>query len=383
MNLGSTSFKFKLFGDGLSTLATGGVENIGRPESAYKLAIGESKSVGVWQCPTHDDAFAACLAALTDSGALESVEALDAVGYKAVHGGRLSGAMRVDDALMDEMERMCSFAPAHNPVYLRAMRGMAKRYPALRQVACFETAFHATMPLERAIYGVPYEWLERYGVRRYGFHGSSHSYIAMKMGELEPDAKRLISVHLGGSSSLCAILDGKSVASSMGATPQSGLFHNDRVGDLDVFCLPELVEKEGGLDAVMKKLGSASGFLGVSGVSNDMRDVERAAAEGNERAALAVRAFADNIAGYIGMFTAYLGGLDAIAFTGGIGQNDSALRESVCKRFGYLGLQLDAKKNDALREGLLSAEGSRLRVYALETNEELMVAKGVIACLGL
>lgn len=382
LNLGSTSFKFKLYdmGNEETLLATGGVESIGS-EGAYSIQAGESKQKSSCACATHLEALELCMDVLNKLGLSVNMETLDAVGYKAVHGGTISGSHIVDDVLIGEMERMCTLAPAHNPIYLAMMKSVRERYPALLQIACFETAFHATIPLERAIYGIPYEWMERYGMRRYGFHGSSHSYIAWKMNLESPKAKRLISVHLGGSSSLCAIKDGKSVAASMGATPQSGIFHNNRVGDLDVFCLPAMAEALGGLDAAMKALSSQSGFLGISGVSNDMRYVEQAAAEGNERAKLAIAAFADEIVGYIGMYTAYLGGLDAICFTGGIGLNDVQLRQMVVEKLGFVNAKLDAEKNVRGYQGKMSAEDSGVEIWTLETNEEIMVARGCMRIL--
>lgn len=383
LNLGSTSFKFKLFdfGAGEKVLATGEVESIGAPTGAYSVTVGEKSEKGACSCPVHGDAFALCVEKLIAGGALSSLDELDAVGYKAVHCGALKGAQLVTDELIARQEQFCSFAPAHNPVYIGMMKTVAERWPSLRQVAYFETSFHATIPEERVTYGVPYEWKERYAVRRYGFHGSSHSYIAMKMGELEPSARRVISIHLGGSSSVCAIRDGESVASSMGATPQSGLFHNNRVGDFDVFCLPALVEKLGSLDAVMKKLSKESGFLGISGVSNDLREVIAAAEAGNERAALAIRAFEDNIVGYIGMFTAYLGGLDAIVFTGGIGQHCFLVRDAVLARLGWLGVAADPAERERTADGRISAPESKVAVYVLKTNEELMVARKTVEFL--
>ena len=382
LNLGSTSFKFKLYRmDGEETaLASGGVESIGA-DGRYQVRAAGGTAEGRCVCQSHLDAMELCLEACARLGQPMEPETLDAVGYKAVHGGAISGAHRVDDALLAEMERMVSFAPAHNPVYLRMMRAMGERYPALKQIACFETAFHAGMPPERAVYGVPYEWVERYGVRRYGFHGSSHSYIAWKLASEAPGARRVISAHLGGSSSLCAILDGRSIACSMGATPQSGLFQNNRVGDLDAFVLPILSEKLGGTDAVMKALSTQGGFLGLSGVSNDLRLVEEAATQGNARAALAIRAFEDAIVGYIGMFAAYLGGLDALAFTGGIGMNDAMLRERIARRLGWLGVALDDRLNQPRYEGRISPEGNAVTVWSLETNEELMVARGCLRVL--
>ena len=382
MNLGSTSFKFKLYemGDGETCLASGGVESIGSTGSMSVTVNGE-KVKQTCACMDHPAALDLCMAVLRLKGLNVDMASLDAVGYKAVHGGRVSGARLVDEGLMTEMERMCLLAPAHNPVYLNMMRAMAAKYPDLTQIACFETAFHATIPLSRAVYGVPYEWVERYGIRRYGFHGSSHSYIAWKMAQVAPEAKRVISVHLGGSCSLCAIKDGKSVANSMGATPQSGVFHNNRVGDLDVFCLPALADELGGYDEVLKALSKQGGFLGLSGVSNDMRLIEEAADGGNDRAQLALDAFLDCVVGYIGMYTAFLGGVDAICFTGGIGTNDARFRKLAADRLTFLKAKTDDSLNVRGYEGRISTDDSGVSLWAFETNEELMVARGCVRVL--
>ena len=383
LNLGSTSFKFKLFdfGAGEKVLATGEFENIGSPIGAYSVTAGGKTVKGEATCKVHGDAFAICLDALKDAGVISSLDELDAVGYKAVHCGALKGAQLVNEELISKQEKFISFAPAHNPIYISMMKQVAERWPSLKQVAYFETSSHATIPEERVTYGVPHEWKEQYGIRRYGFHGSSHSYIAMKMHELEPEAHRVISIHLGGSSSICAIKDGESIASSMGATPQSGLFHNNRVGDFDVFCIPELVREFGSLDTVMKKLSKESGFLGLSGVSNDLRDVIDAGEKGDKTARLAVDAFCDNIVGYIGMFSAYLEGLDAIAFTGGIGQHSFKVRRAVLSRLGWLGVTTDPAEEERTEDGRISAEDSRVKVYVLKTNEELMVARKTVEFL--
>lgn len=383
LNLGSTSFKFKLFdfSQNEKVLATGEVESIGSPEGAWSITIADKTESGRDSFPLHGDAFALCLGKLTEYGALKDMASLDAVGYKAVHCGALKGAQLVSDHLIELQEHFCSFAPAHNPIYIAMMKQVKERYPSLPQVAYFETSFHATIPEERVTYGVPHEWKEKYGIRRYGFHGSSHSYIAYKMSELEPNANKIISVHLGGSSSICAIKNGESVASSMGATPQSGIFHNNRVGDFDVFCIPELVEQYGSLDAVMKELSKNGGFLGISGVSNDLREVIAAADEGNSRAKLAVDTFVDGIVGYIGMFTAYMGGVDAIAFTGGIGQYSHRVRTAVLERLGYMGVILDTEKRENSKDSMISTEDSKVKVYVLKTNEELMVARKTVEFL--
>lgn len=382
LNLGSTSYKFKLFEmeQEEALLATGGVENIGRAGS-YTISAGERKEAGSCACATHAAAFSLCVEKIRAMGVLTDMAVLDAVGYKAVHGGPISGSRFVDEALLAQMEKMSVLAPAHNPIYVNMMRDIQRQYPALCQIACFETAFHATMPPERQVYGVPYAWAEEEGLKRYGFHGSSHSYIAWKMQRELPGARRIISAHLGGSSSMCAILDGKSVYNTMGATPQSGLFHNDRVGDMDVFCLPALVEKLGGMDAAMAALSRESGLLGLSGVSNDLREVEHAAEEGNARAKLALDALADEVAGYTGMLTAYLGGLDAIVFTGGIGFRGAKFRAHIAERLGFCGAKLDRGLNQSGYEGRISTADSGVELWSLETNEELMVARGCMQLL--
>ena len=220
LNLGSTSYKFKLFDmdSGKQVLAWGEVENIGKSSSQYRIVLNGKEETGTSRCSDHGKAFSLCFSFLMEHHVLASLDEIDAIGYKAVHGGPISGTRLVDDAVLAIMEEYSSMAPAHNPVYIRMVRNLRERYPKLRQIVRFETSFHHTVPLYRAVYGVPYEWVEAHGIRKYGFHGSSHEYIAQRMNELEPASKRIISVHLGGSSSLCAINEGKSIATSMGAT---------------------------------------------------------------------------------------------------------------------------------------------------------------------
>ena len=262
------------------------------------------------------------------------------------------------------------------------MKDIRQRYPNLKQIARFETSFHGTIPDCRTTYGVPYQWRQELGIRKYGFHGSSHEYIAGKVQQLNPEAKKVISCHLGGSSSICAIEAGKSIATTMGATVQSGLFNNNRVGDFEAFCLPMLMEHyDGSLDKVLKVLASQSGLLGLSGVSNDLRLVLQAMDEGNAQARLAVETLVDNIVGYIGMYTAYLGGLDALVFTGGIGLHSDRIRQMVCSRLGYLGLYLDEEKNTAANTELISSARSSVEVYRLKTDEEIVVARNVYGML--
>ena len=382
MNLGTTSFKFKLYRCGAEeqeVLAEGELESVGAKESAWSASYPDGRRrEGKQPIADHGVAFAHFAQLLQEDGILSDLSDLDAVGYKAVHGGNLSGTLPVDDVLMEEMERMVPLAPAHNPIYLTAMKTIRDRFPQLKQIARFETSFHGTIPDCRTTYGVPYEWRKELGIRKYGFHGSSHQYIAGKTAELDPGAKRIISCHLGGSSSICAILDGESVATTMGATPQSGLFNNNRVGDFDTFAASAVMQhKNCSFEAVLKVLSKESGLLGISGVSNDLREVIDAMEKGNAQAKLAVDTLIDNIVGYIGMYTAYLGGLDALVFTGGIGTNSAYLRERVCEKFGWLGLKLDEAANAGRGDGKVSAADSSVSVWRLKTNEELVVAKCV------
>lgn len=386
MNLGTTSFKFKLYhveGADMCVRASGEIESVGAAESRWQYTGAQGNDLsGSTAIANHGAGFTLFLDILQKDGLLSSLSDLNAVGYKAVHGGNLSGTRIVDDELIAEMERVTPLAPAHNPIYLSAMKDIRKNYPELLQVARFETSFHATIPDCRTTYGVPYSWREEFGVRKYGFHGSSHEYIATTMAKLQPDAKRIVTCHLGGSSSICAILEGKSIATTMGATLQSGLFNNNRVGDFEPFCLPLLMEKLNcSMEEVLNILSKQSGLLGLSGVSNDLRHVIEAADAGNAHAKLAVDTLVDNIVGYIGMYTAYLGGLDALVFTGGIGLNSDVIRKQVCEKFAWLGLKLDAQRNTERGDGCISTDDSVVTVWRLKTDEESIVAQNVCSVL--
>ena len=386
MNLGTTSFKFKLYhveGERMDVRASGEIESVGAAESRWQYSDANgAEQTGCCPIPNHGAGFTLFLNVLQKQGLLSSLEDLNAVGYKAVHGGNLSGTQLVNDALIAEMERVTPLAPAHNPIYLSAMKDIRQNYPNLIQIARFETSFHGTIPDYRTTYGVPYSWREDFGIRKYGFHGSSHEYIAGAMKKLQPEARRVITCHLGGSSSICAILDGKSIATTLGATVQSGLFHNNRVGDFEPFCLPMLMEKlDCSLEEVLEILSKKSGLLGLSGVSNDLRLVLEAANNGDTHAQLAVDTLIDNILGYIGMYTAYLGGLDALVFTGGIGLNSDVVRSRVCEKLAYTGLVLDAQANNGRTDGCISTPDSKVTVWRLKTDEESIVAQNVCQML--
>jgi acetate kinase len=362
-NLGSTSFKFKLLDMGLNgqELARGGYERIGQAGSPYR---------------THGDVIDVILKDLPQQP--------DAIGFKAVHGGPISGAVRVNDEVLSTMEQFSDVAPAHNPPYIDAMRAFREKLPDVPQVAAFETAFHQTIPAARQVYAIPHEWTETLGIRRYGFHGASHRYIATRVPELvgKERARRVISCHLGGSCSICAIHDGKSIANSFGMTAQSGVPHNNRVGDFDTFALLKLTKHGHSLEEVFKKLSKEGGMLGMSGVSPDMRDIETAAAGGNSRAKLAIDAFVESVRHFIGAYLVALGGCDVLAFTGGIGENGIDLRSAICRGLGWAGIVLDPQKNQVRgKETKVSSVESDAEIWIVPTNEELIVARQTEAVL--
>jgi acetate kinase len=379
-NLGSTSFKYKLFDmqTGERVLAVGAADRIGLGSSSWSVQVDSKADKGTTDLPDHAAAIDLHLKALLRHGAIKSLDQIDAIGFKAVHGGPISGAVAVDDQVIATMERFADVAPAHNPPYIAAMKAFRQELPAVPQVAAFETAFHQTVPLARQIYAIPYEWTNDLGVRRYGFHGASHRYIATRMKQIAPDARRIISLHLGGSCSICAIQDGQSVANSFGMTAQSGVFHNNRVGDFDVFALLKLTKAGYDLETIFKRLGKEGGLLGISGVSSDMREVEQAAATGNSRAKLAVDAFVESCRHYLGAYLVALGGADALVFTGGIGQHGKEIRQAICHNLDFAGISLDPVRNLAAtgsKDERIEAKTSRTHLWVVPTNEELIVAR--------
>ncbi len=381
-NIGSTSFKFKLYEmDGERVLARGGCERIGGDGSNWSVQIdGGHEASATEPLPDHAAAIEACLRVLTDraNGCLASLDELSAIGYKAVHGGNIANPARIDGRVLAEMERFNDVAPAHNPAYIAAMKAFGAKLPDTPQVAAFETGFHQTIPLSRQVYAIPYEWTSDLGVRRYGFHGASHRYIAVRTAELlGRDDLKIISCHLGGSGSICAIDRGTSVANSFGMTPQSGLPHNNRVGEFDTYALLKLLDKtDHDVPTLLSMMAKQGGLLGISGVSNDLRDLEEAAAAGNERARLAIEAYAEAVRHYIGAYLVALNGADVIVFTGGIGENGVVFRTRVCADLDWFGIELDAERNQARGgEATLSTDTSRVRLMSIPTNEELIVAR--------
>lgn len=380
-NLGSTSFKYRLFDmTNERQLARGGIERIGSPQSRCMVEIGGQRQELTAHIPDHAVAVRQCLEQLTnpDTGCLKEASEVAAIGFKAVLAGRISGVQRVTEEVLVAMEDMNAVAPAHNPPYIAAMRLLSQKLPSIPLVAAFETGFHATIPDRLRYYGIPYEWAEKFQVKRWGFHGASHRFIATRIAELlGRDDLRVISCHLGGSSSLCAIRGRQSVATSMGLSPQSGLPHNNRVGDLDPYALPLLMQGLGkSLEELLSDLGSQGGLLGLSGVSGDIRDLEEAAATGHVRARLALDMFQSEIRRYLGGLLVELGGVDVLVFTGGIGENQVQTRAAVCRGLQELGLVLDEAVNATVKhEAPIHAAASRAQIWVVPTNEELIVAR--------
>ena len=379
-NLGSTSFKYKLFDmpSGV-VLARGGLDRIGDSTSQHVYQIGAGTEIERGcVLGSHEDAIDEALKRLAeDASALPSLDELGAVGFKAVHARSISGVVAIDDDVIERMVSYYPLAPAHNPAYVTAIRRFARVAPEVPLVGCFETAFHGTMPLRRQLYAVPYDWYENYGIRRYGFHGASHRYAAEKVAELEGrQTIRQINCHLGGSSSLCAIKNGVSHGASHGLTPQGGVPQNNRIGDLDPFAIDLVMRAEGlTFEEVLEQCGSRAGLMGLCGL-NDMRDIEKRAAAGNERCALAIEVFTSAIRDYLGAYVVEMGGLDVVSFTGGIGEHSATVREQVLHRLNFLGVEIDAALNrETHGEGSLHTPGSEVHLYVLRTDEELVVAR--------
>ena len=388
-NAGSTSLKFKLFEmDGERALCDARVERVGSRDSAiftYKnLETGAQWRREGLSIPEYTDGVRLFLEAVTNaaSGVISDIREVDAVGFKTVIAQKFLGDHELTDEVMAALEHGARIAPAHNIPYIETINVFKRLLPSARMVGAFETDFHRTVPFERQIYSVPYEWYERYGIRRYGYHGASHGYVAERLAALSGGrARRAISCHLGGSGSLCALLNGRSVDSTCGFSLQSGLPHSSRAGDIDPYIFPFLLGEGLSAEEITRGITKNGGLLGVSGVSGDMRDLEAAIAAGNERAKLAVEMYLHAIVSGAGALYAVLGGLDALVFTGGIGENSAMVRARVCQALAHLGLEMDAAKNTGGQERRISRDGSPVEVWVIPANEELNVARRAMALL--
>ena len=385
-NVGSTSLKFKLFEMPEETaLCEAKIERVGSRDKAIfaygSLVTGKHYRLEGQCIPDYTTGIRMFLEALVSGeyGVIKSVGEIDRIGFKTVLSKGFYGVHELTDAVMDGMRDYLFIAPVHNAAYLEAIGQFDSLLPDVPKIGVFETAFHTTIPTERRIYGVPYEWYEKYGLMRMGYHGASHGYIAQESCAYGK-AGRVISCHLGGSCSVCAIQDGRSVDTSFGFSLQSGLIHANRTGDADPYMIPFLKSEGLSAEEIEDGLSKHGGLLGISGVSNDMRDLQSAAESGNERARLAVDAFVSGIIKQVGAFYAELGGLDQLVFTGGIGEHSAFVRNAVCSQLRHLGIELDEEKNSASESvGVVSAAGSAVLVTVVPANEELGVARETAA----
>ncbi len=386
MNCGSSSLKYQLFDmDNESVMAKGLVEKIGIDGSVLThQPAGMDKVKIETAIPDHGVAIELVVAALLDKnhGVIADMKEIDAVGHRIVHGGQVFPAScLIDEKAIEEIEKLSELAPLHNPPSVLGIRACCDKMPGVPMVGVFDTSFHQTMPASSYLYGLPYEYYEKYQVRRYGFHGTSHRFVAMRAAEILGKDAKVITCHLGNGSSVSAVKGGKVYDTSMGFTPLEGVLMGTRSGDLDPAIIPYIMEKENLTPAEMNTvLNKKSGLLGISGVSSDMRDVEEAAKAGNQRAAVALDVLTKTVLRYIGAYAAEMNGVDGIIFTAGIGENAIDARARICANLSYLGVEFDAEANDCRgKEIEISKPGSKVRVFVIPTNEELMIARDTMA----
>ena len=384
-NAGSTSLKFKIYEMPEETvLCESRIERVGSTDDAvfhYRNVIrNKEKIVLEKQCIAgYSEGIEQFLkyALNPEEGVLEKIDEVERAGFKTVLAGKYSGIHELTEEVLEAMEEFRVVAPAHNGPYLEAVRAIRSVLPQAKMIGAFETAFHESIPLSRRMYGVPYEWYEKYGIRKYGYHGASHSYIAEEIERMEGKSRKIISCHLGGSGSVCAISDGKSVDSSFGLSLQNGIIHSNRSGDVDPYIVTYLMNKGLTMEEIYRGFDKKGGLLGISGVSSDLRYVADAADQGSERAQLAIETYVEGIVHYIGAYYVELGGLDDLVFTGGIGENSDVIRKMVLDRIAVTGAVIDAEKNSGvIKENTkISSEDSKVNVWVIPANEELGVAR--------
>ena len=392
LNCGSSSIKYKLFEmETKEVLAQGGIEKIGLTGSFLKLTLpnGEKKILGK-DIPEHTVGVEFIFQTLTNAeyGAIKSLDELDAVGHRMVHGGeRFSQSVILNKEVLDAFTACNDLAPLHNPANLKGVNAVSALLPNIPQVGVFDTAFHQTMPAHAYMYAVPYELYEKYGVRRYGFHGTSHRYVSQRVCEylgIPVEGSRIITCHVGNGGSIAAVKDGKCVDTTLGRTPLEGLMMGTRSGDIDAGAVTFIMEKEGlNATGVSNLLNKKSGVLGISGVSSDMRETTAAAKNGNTQAQLALNMYFYRIKKYIGAYAAAMGGVDVILFTGGVGENQADCREAACSGLEYMGVSINKEINNATRgeEAIISTADSKVKVVVIPTDEEMMIASDTMALL--
>jgi len=385
INCGSSSLKYQVFDmDAEKALAKGIAERIGIDNSIIKHETSEGKKTVIHEIlPNHESALELVLEALVSPkhGVFKKIEEINAVGHRVAHGGPyFSSSILITKEVKDKIRHLFELAPLHNPPNLVGIEAMERLLPGIEQVAVFDTAFHQTMPKYAYLYGLPYEFYEKYKIRKYGFHGTSHKYVAQRAGELlgRPwESLKIISCHLGNGASITAIKDGISLENTMGFTPLEGLIMGTRSGDIDPAIVSYIMEKENlNIEEMSDLLNKQSGVLGISGISSDFRDLEDAGLQGNERARLAIEMFVHDVKLHIGAYTAILEGLDVLIFTAGLGENGIDIRKMVCTEMDTLGIIIDEEKNKIRgKEAEISQEGAKTKVLVIPTNEELMIAR--------
>lgn len=388
INCGSSSLKFQLINsDTEAVLAKGLCERIGIDGRLTYQPAGGEKTTEDKAMPTHTEAIKYVIDALTDAerGVVGSLEEIGAVGHRLVHGGeKFASSAVITEEMLKTMEECNDLAPLHNPANLIGVRACQELMPNVPMVGVFDTAFHQTMPEKAYMYGLPYEYYDKYKVRRYGFHGTSHSFVSKRTAEFlgrDYNNTKTIVCHLGNGASICAVLNGKSVDTSMGLTPLEGLVMGTRSGDVDPGALEFLAKKENlDITGLLNMLNKKSGVHGVSGISSDFRDLSAGAEAGNKRAQIALDVFCYRVAKYVGSYVAAMNGVDAITFTAGIGENDGYVRETVCSYLGYLGIEIDKDANGKRGEEIvISTPDSKVKVLVVPTNEELAIARETVA----
>lgn len=392
LNCGSSSIKYKLFDmESKTVMAQGGVEKIGLPDSFLLVKLPNGEKVKIEKTmPEHTVGIQLILNTLVDEkiGCIKDLKEIEAVGHRVVHGGeKFNKSVLITSEVKDMIIRCAELAPLHNPANLKGIEAIEKTLPGVPQVAVFDTAFHQTMPDYAYMYALPYELYKEYAIRRYGFHGTSHRYVSARVCEylgVNPAGKKIVTAHIGNGGSCAAVMDGKSVDTSMGLTPVEGLMMGTRAGDLDLGAATYIMDKEHLTTTEFNTLvNKKSGLLGVSGVSSDARDIDAAIKAGNERADLARKMFIYRVKKYIGAYAAAMNGVDIIVFTGGIGENDAYIRGEIAKGFTYLGAELDERKNAGIHgdEAVISTPESKVIICVIPTDEELMIASDTQALI--
>ena len=390
LNCGSSSIKYALYDmDTKEVMASGGAERVGMDGAFVKVKMPNGEKVTfMHDIPEHTEGVKFIFSLLTDAeiGVIKSLDEIDAVGHRMVHGGeKFTKSVIINDEVIEAFEAVSDLAPLHNPANLKGIQAVSELAPNMPQVGVFDTAFHQTMPAYSYMYALPYEVYEQYGVRRYGFHGTSHRYVSARACEflgVDYQKQRIITCHIGNGGSLAAVKDGKCMDTSMGLTPLEGIMMGTRSGDVDGGAVAFL-QKKLGLDAdgISNLLNKKSGVAGISGVGSDMRDLENACKQGNKRAILAQEMYNYKIKKYIGAYAAAMGGVDIIVFTAGVGENQTSMRSEACKGLEFMGVKIDEAKNATIRgkEAIISAPDSKVTVVVIPTDEELMIASDTMA----